>query len=1240
MRNTQRIGISKVFRLTFLLVFIFLVIILLAKSCFDNTANMSEKEEIPILISDTKYIQENGKIDVNQERYYYDLGLLPPRELPDIYTISSSSSINDENEEANLFIDKITKDNFSSSLFNDIEFDINRESINSKINKALEEKFPKTELKNNNTDEQLQEINDIFETDNYIENDESIIDFEDKIESVDDNQGLNLGFVQTDFDDDQEFVEEEAIFEDDTKDVIDDTFEDDFFDTDFEDDFFFEDDFADDFFFDGGFVGDLGIPFEPLIFAPYIQTQEEFDLFNVTEEESNEFDDDFFDDFYIAGESDEALFEDGIYFLTLFVNDELVGDVETKLEGSVYSIGANSLEENVSGLLSDYGNQRLFNRGVEYYTIEELNELGIEAEIDVVAFEVYLVFGVDDMPLRYLPVAQVEKNTLIERNEKYGISDALVLKQDFISGISTLNLTGSYSYGSAISNPYFNTTLNINNSINVGSVAFSFANSLRYYADSTQSLFEYDATDWNGTYYIRDDNLKITFGNVGSSLGTNGTPVGFTVEKNYSYGTGEPLSHQYTRRYTLESDSLMYIYINEEDEVIKKLRKGEYILQDFPLDQGANHIKVKIVPDDINYPIQLDEFNIPYDTRLLSLGDYLYGFSAAISKSEREDDSTNFFRLPYLDAKWYDYDFTDFDTKFFLNVGLSHYFTLNSSFAYGSKQFKATFDGILATMSGPFTGSLSFDFTREYTPIVQASISHNLDTIIGDVSTSMLLNLPVWDASDNSLETPSSLEINLGHSLDIENYPPLNTNIKAGISNEGLDFSTTFSSNYAPLPGVSLSSTFTMKKNAGSSDLDFTLQLGLGFSLHNDYNTSTSVSSSGSASHSISYKPTNFDSIQFNLGGIQYFDSTQPTISAYWQHVGSFYSTFIRHNISKNFTTYDTSASLSTSVFHSGGLFAIDQNVSSNFLIIRPEGEFKNNPISIGKTNSSDLDELNPIFGNVVYTKLGANQKNNLIAYGSTESLYSSGASFSYELYPSTSSGFSARISSPISYTVSGVLYMSDGTPHVQYSSPVYNIKVDDNGVEYIETNEDLYLFTDLDGRFILSDVKEGTYLFDMATDNNRWYGLYFVIEDTGDLDKKVVLLEDYQVVASDDISLAFDIEEDEGASSENVFGDSFASDYVDIVKLNIDKYEKEQTFWDTIFPPLEEESFDDFAFADTASDWQDSLIDDDFEDDFVFDDTAFIDTAEDWQEALGEELVETVVDETNNLNPNYTYVP
>ena len=1237
MRKNQRIGISKVFRLTFLLVFIFLVIITLAKSCFDNTKNLSEKEEIPILVSDTNYIQDDGKIDVDQERYYYDLGLLPPRELPDIYTINNSSSVNSDKEEANLFIEKIIKDNLNNNLFNDIEFNINRENINSNIMKVLEERSPKTELTNENIDEEIKVVDKIsnLDSEKEIKIDDTIYLEEEITQEVDD-QGFNLGFAETEFNDNEEI---ESIVEEDVKDIFEEPIEDDFFDTDFEDDFFFDDDFGDDFFFDGGFVGDLGIPFEPLIFAPYIQTQEEFDLFNVTEEVSTELDDDFFDDFYIAGESDEALFEDGIYFLTLYVNDEIVGDVETKLEGNVYSIGANSLEANVRGLLSDYGNQRLFGRGVEYYTIDELNELGIDAEIDVVAFEVYLVFGVDDMPLRYLPVSKVEKNTLIERNEKYGISDALILNQDFISGVSTLNLTGAYSYGSAISNPYLNTTLNINNSLNVGNIAFSFANSFRYYVDSTQSLFEYDATDWTGTYYIRDDNLKVTFGNVGSSLGTNGTPVGFTIEKNYSYGTGDPLSHQYTRRYTLEADSLMYIYINEEEEVIKKLRKGEYILQDFPLDQGANHIKVKIVPDDVNYPIQLDEFNVPYDTRLLSLGDYLYGFSAAISKSEREDDSTNFFRLPYLDTKWYDYDFTDFDTKFYLNVGLSHYFTLNSSFAYGSKQFKATFDGILATMSGPFTGSLSFDFTTEYSPIMQASISHTVDTIIGDVSTSMLFNLPVWNASDNSLETPSSFEINLGHSLDNENYPPLNTNIKLGISNEGLDFSTTFSSNFAPLPGVSLSSTLSMVKNAGSSALDFTLQLGLGFSLHNDYNASTSISSSGAASHSFSYKPTNFDSLQFNLGGIQYFEATQPTFSAYWQHVGSFYSTFIRHNISKNFTTYDTSASLSTSLFHSGGLFAIDQNVSSNFIIIRPEGEFKNNPISIGKTNSSDLDELNPIFGNVVYTKLGANQKNNLIAYGSTESLYSSGASFSYELYPATSSGFSTRISSPISYTVSGVLYMSDGTPHVQYSSPVYNIKVDENGVEYIETNENLYLFTDLDGRFILSDVKEGTYLFDMATDNNRWYGLYFVIEDTGDTDKKVVLLEDYQVASSDDISLAFDIEQEENASTENAFGDSFASDYVDIVKLNIEKYEEEQTFWDTIFPPLEE-SFDDFAFADTASDWENTLIEDDFGDDFEFDDTAFIDTAEDWQDALGEELVETVVVDNNIANPNYTYVP
>ncbi|MGD1818054.1 MAG: hypothetical protein ACPKNR_13585 [Pleomorphochaeta sp.] len=1191
MRIIKKVGAARVSRLTFLLVFILVIVGLLVKSCFvDSVDHVSKNEKIPTSIQNTRTVSD-GKINVNQERYYYNLGLLPPKELPDIYQASNSSSIEDTPKQSEIIENVYYDKNDDINPFAQLELNINLDSNEDEI-ASISNEIP-TEIENNVVEDETPEL---------IE--QPIIDSE--IPSVDTE--VEEPITEENFDDIQ-----------------------------------FEDNQMDDFSWDGGFIDDFDLaPLEPILFAPYIQTQEEYDSFNMnnqvaTQEES----DDFFSDFYIAGESDEALFDDGIYYLTLIVNGDIVGDVETKFEGSNYSIGVNSLYDNVKGLLSDYGLERLFNTDAEYYTIDELNALNVKTEIDVIAFSVTMEFDLDDMPVKYLPVSEVNKNSLINRNEKYGIADAIELKPSFLSFVSALTLSSSYNYGSLVSDPILRNTLNMNNNVSIGKIDFNFATNFQYSVSSTTNEFYYSASTWKGFYDIRDKDLRITFGNLGSYLGTNGTPVGFTIDKNYSYGDDDPLEHQFTKRYMIESDSTLYVYINDEEPITRKLRKGEYILKDFPLQQGANHIKVRIEPEDKNYPIILDAFDVPYDTRLLSKGDYTYGLSAAISKSQREDISTNIFTLPYIDGQWYDYDFSDFDTRFYLNVGVSNYFTLNSSFAFAFDEIKTTFEGVWATMAGPFSGKMELDFTSLYSPDLYTSISHGFETPIGDINATMSLDFPVWENSTKFLSKASKLNLSLGHTLKEDNFPPLNTSISATFDNEGLEWSTNFSSSYSPITGITLNSSLNIGNNYYSNALDFTFQIGIGLNILNNLTASHSLSSKGTSSMSLNYKPSNDDSIQLNIGGIQYLTPTTPVFNLTWQHLNNYYALLLRHNMANDLSVMNTTATISSALYYADGLFALNRNAASNFIIIRPEGELANNPISIGTTNSSNLNILNPLFGNVVYTLLSANAKNNLIMYGTKNSLYSSGASFSYAVNTFSRSGFSKHLSSPRTYTVSGVLLQSDGTPFEQYSSPVYKLLEDENGVEYLEPDEQLYLFTDLDGRFILSDVSPGTYLFDMSAGNNQWYGLYFSVPETALQNQNVLLLQDYQQAQqSEDAANAFDVVADQSADTVSTFGDELASDYLEIIELPFDRYEDEQVFWDTIFPPLDEEVTDS-AFEDTAIDWQNALDDTQTLDQASFEnDPAFADTAENWEENLDETYIPTVVESTNSTNPNYTYVP
>jgi len=1173
LKNIKRVGAAKVSRLTFLLVVLLAIIILLAKSCFiDSNMQDLDDEKSPYSLNTTNTTIE-GRINVDLERYYYDLGLLPPTEMPQIYQPIKSISVEDNLSEVNLSDVYLDDEKESLNLFDDIELNI-----------ALDE-IPQ------NVEKTVPEDNDL---ESQIDNDQKNLDDENtELSQLDENEDL---FIDDEFDQDWE----------------------------------------------GGFVDDLSTPFEPFLFDPIVQTQEEYDLFNPKELQTKEITDDFFDDFYIAGESDQSLFDDGIYYLSLFVNGDRVGDVETKIEGDVYSIGVQSLYSNISNILSESGIQRLFNDSApEYYTIDELNKLNVETTIDVVAFEVYMEFGVDDIPIKYLPINTIEKNTLISRNEKYGISDATILDPSFFSFVSSLNLTSSYTYGSAINEKTLNTSLNMSNSLSIGKVYFDFANSFQYSLSSSTNSFEYNISTWNGYFDLRDKNLRITFGNVGSYLGTEGTPVGFTLEKNYSYGTGEPLPHQFTKRYLIETESNLYVYINDEEPVVKKLKKGDYILKDFPLSQGANHIRVKIEPIDKSYPIILDEFDMPYDSRLLSMGDYLYGFSAAISKSLRSTTSTSWFTLPYLDGNFYDYDFSDFDTRFYLNVGLTNTFTLNSSFAFSFDEIQSSFEGVLATMSGPFSSSLFTNFSKSYSPKVLFNLSHTFGTPIGDINSSISLALPVWENDTGALSSASELSLSLGHSIENDDFPPLSTTLSATINNNGIKWQSTFSSNYSPLPGLSLNGALNISNVSYTSEIDISLQIGMGFTLLNNLTASNSLSSTGASSLSVNYKPTDKDSLQFNIGGIQYLTATKPVYNLAWQHSDNYYTLLLRQNMANDLTIQNTTATISSALFFADGLFAINRSSASNFIILKPRGNYANNPISIGKTNSSNLNVLDTVFGNAVYTQLVGNSRNNLIAYGTSDSLYNSGSSFSFELNTNTRTGYAKTLDSPISYTVSGVLLQSNGSPFEQYSSPVYKLLVDENGVEYLEPDEQLYLFTDLDGRFILSEVKPGTYLFDMSNGQNQWYGLYFTIGEDIKSKKSVILLNTYKQEIQDEIANAFEVSPtDENADTVSTFGDQLASDYLDIIELSIEKYEDEETFWNTIFPPLDE-GVDDFAFEDTAEDWQNNIGDSQqFDDQAFVDDPAFIDTADDWQSTLDDAQTPVLVVDNQNKNPNFTYVP
>lgn len=945
----------------------------------------------------------------------------------------------------------------------------------------------------------------------------------------------------------------------------------------------------------------------PTLFDPIIQTQEEYEMFNSSENVSTNYDDDFFADFYVAGEDNSTLFPDGYYYLQLIVNEDLLGEVEVEFKKESYLLNSQELYNLVYKRLSDVAIDRIFGDVDELISINELIEKGVDASIDLDEFKVYLSFSLEDMPLIIIPVAEIDKKSKILKNNQYGINDAEIIEPEFISAVSSLNLYGNYSYGPAYSKlNLFTLNLYMNNSVSVGDIEFNFANSFAYTFGNIVNPLSFDFGSWSGTYSYFDSNLKLTFGQVGGSLISNGTPIGFNLEKTYSYGKEKSLPHQFSRYFVIDDVATINIYLNGENILTKRVKQGEYKFVDFAFKDGANLLIFDINYDDEKYDDLVEQYNIAYDASLLARGDYLYGLSGAIHKTVIDNTSKSLFVLPYLDGNWYEYNLSDLEMKYWISMGLTDEFTLKTSLSMAPNIMALSFEGLLATLHGSYNGTFDISVQDNVTPSMNLSLSHTFGTPIGGISTSLALTAPEYTLPSYKISSDGLIGLSLGYTFNIWELPPISTSLNMIVSNSGFTTSSSLGMSYTPAPGLSISSSLAASTSTNNNTA-ISFSVALSYALLSNLTASTSFSSDGGSSVNASYKPSANDSLQFSVSNIQYTVDNNPSFSSTWSHIGDVSTLSLRQSISDDFTDYNTNASLSTTLYYAGGLFGIDGKTSSNFLLLRPSGKLAGSPISISKTNNSSPTLLDSFFGTSVYTDLTSNTKNNILIYGETDSIFSSGGTFSYEMNTGSRSGFTKRMSIPTSYTLSGLLFNSDGQPYSQYSSPIYTREVDDDGNYYLQISENQYLFTDANGRYILNDVLPGFYIFDLQV-GKKWYAISFQIPLVKEYEGMVLELEDYRVEDIDedliDWNLSIDTEKTDQEAEDFVldtFGNKIVSEYTKFEFIDIIDVVDEATFAENTQQEFAPTGFDEAMnnegetiettvdpFADTASSWVD----------------------------------------------------
>ena len=333
------------------------------------------------------------------------------------------------------------------------------------------------------------------------------------------------------------------------------------------------------------------------------------------------------------------------------------------------------------------------------------------------------------------------------------------------------------------------------------------------------------------------------------------------------------------------------------------------------------------------------------------------------------------------------------------------------------------------------------------------------------------------------------------------------------------------------------------------------------------------------------YRPSNTsrNSFQANISNIDVYMKLNPfdgqkelndllnhTTALTWSRSGDLASFSVRQQFSASYTRFNTSISVNTALAYADGYFALTNSLYGPFLIVAPQKSLKGATISVSNAMDSNASVSRKTFGNVLYTRLSMYKGNNVMVFASSGSLFTSSGSFLFKVTPVARQGFLAKISLEASIAVSGMLRRSPSSVYDSYSSPIYNVVIgkDGVGVESMEINKDSYFFTDVDGRYIISDLESGVYMIDLNVDG-QWYAAFFEVPEV-DTPGYVALFADFdasELDLSSEIMQKFDVK-------------TFDPSYAGSLYLGIESYITEQEYWDMLFQLSAD------AYTDDWDDW------------------------------------------------------
>ena len=893
------------------------------------------------------------------------------------------------------------------------------------------------------------------------------------------------------------------------------------------------------------------------------------------------YDDDFFSTFFVQGQ-DTLEYDDGLYYFMYSVEGEVMGNLEVLFQDGRRLMNTSELQMYLSALLTDEAYERLLGEGVgDYVSIVFFEDNGVQVAYDEVGFTIDMRFSPDDMPERVISLAGGSY-----RRQNYSLSGAVQLEPDWFSWRTGYNLYTSLDWAFDENLFNYSVSLSVSNYLTLGPVDFDFFFNLGVRNDR----FHFNWNSYRFFHDFEDEGIRLSWGNVyGFGQTPQGTPLGIQFEKSYSYGNLSSPYNSHREYLTIVEESYVWIVRNGRIIFHRLLQPGNYRLEDFTFDSGYNEIEIVVTPSRLVDPsmdrsdpevLKLLEdvsyrqyFDMSYDSQLLSRGETLFGGSITVGRSQidvGDEDQATGLLLRVSPWYYYDYHLDDVVLSWYQDVGLSDEMTLMSDFSMriGSSRSVADMslslrrawllgtttvgvDGVLDSASSPYG---PFDF--------QARLDHSFLfdwKVLRGMSTSVSYANSSYNGGDGDR---LSFRLSFSGSLGFLRYSASGSLVIDDYDWNRSEWRISTSFGVSPFRGLSISAGVSAGRNlARETNVQVSGYLTASFSFGGKASGSYSTGFTGTHSLSTNFSIGSRDSFSVNLSGFDFSEPVDHTLSGSWYHSGDLFGLSVRASAYDRYDRTNLSASLSTASFFSGGVFGFSRSVRDNFVLIRPRGSLSGARIQVARSNQGSAQDIDSLFGTGVYSSLSSYQRNNIVVYVTGDDEFAETRTFAYELAPDNRAGYSVRIDIPQEYTVTGVVEF-DGVLQDTFSSPVYKVVEKEDGGTVLEGDLSLYLFADQDGRFIISSVEPGTYVFDVAYEG-AWYAVRFSVEAMEDDELRVV---DYGTI---DFTRSL-AEQCAFRSGDDV--ESYLEGYDGVLDIGAVRIIDSPTFWNELFPPLSEE--------------------------------------------------------------------